>query len=41
MCACANWLLSGAAAAAPIIDPNNPDHVEIELEAYLDAIEAA
>ena len=26
VCAYANWLLSGPAAAAPEIDPNNPDH---------------
>ena len=46
MCVCARawatWLLSGpaAAASAPEIDPNNPDHFDMELEACLDAVAA-
>ena len=48
MCVCvcarawATWLLSGpaAAASAPEIDPNNPDHFDMELEACLDAVAA-
>jgi hypothetical protein len=46
MCVCARawatWLLSGPAeaASAPEIDPNDPDHFDMELEACLDAMAA-